>query len=186
MPSDVRAAMVSLATISPGTRGFITAFPCGLGVPGTSSLNFDADDPIAAVSVSATGGGSLCVFSNSRAHLIVDLLGVWVPTPDAPPPTEGPPPPSEDPEDMDPPVAPGDDAGVVLPSEDAAVPSGIDASPTTPRADAGSSVSQLGGTCSCRVASARSRPSAHVAFVLMLAAVQITRMRRRTKRARRA
>ncbi|MBN8615563.1 MAG: hypothetical protein J0L92_33515, partial [Deltaproteobacteria bacterium] len=131
MPSDVRAAIVSLATISPGTRGFLTAFPCGLGVPGTSSLNFDADDPIAAVSVSATGGGSLCVFSNSRTHLIVDLLGVWVPTPDAPPPTEGPPPPSEDPEDMDPPVAPGDDAGVVLPPGDAAAPSDLDAGPTT-------------------------------------------------------
>ena len=40
-----------------------------------------------ALAFGATGGGSLCVFASTRAHVIVDVLGVWVPTPAAPPPT---------------------------------------------------------------------------------------------------
>lgn len=90
MPADVRGVVANLTSASPGSRGYLTAFPCGMAVPGTSSLNFEAEPSVAALTVSATGSGSLCVFASARTDLIVDVLGVWVPTPSGPPPTSGP------------------------------------------------------------------------------------------------
>jgi hypothetical protein len=87
MPADPRAAVVNLTVTEASGRGFLTAFPCGEAVPGTSNLNFDAEGATSALAFGATGGGSLCVFASTRAHVIVDVLGVWVPTPAAPPPT---------------------------------------------------------------------------------------------------
>ncbi|MBP7551625.1 MAG: hypothetical protein KA761_15140 [Gemmatimonadaceae bacterium] len=179
IPADVRAAVVNITTLSPGTRGFVTAFPCGSAVPGTSSLNFDADDPIAAVSVSATGAGSLCVFSASRTHLIVDLLGVWVPTPGAPPPTDGPGPLPEEPDDMMMPPA-GVDAGGTDP-EDSGVPDGVEAGVDldggrSPR-DAGRGAG-LNGTCGCRASVPR---GGHTALALALA-LGLAWSRRRQRR----
>ncbi len=182
MPADARAAVVSLATLSPGTRGFVVAHPCGIPAPGTSSLNFDADDPIAALSVSALGAGSLCITSFSRTHLIVDLLGVWVPTPDAPPPTTGPGPATEDPDAMDPPTSPDLDAGWLA----------SDAGSTTLDADLSAHVDAggpgaLSGTCSCRIAARPRGPRARVeiaAAALLLALAAIARRARTRRRAR--
>jgi hypothetical protein len=87
MPADVRATVVNLTVTDASARGFLTVFPCGEAVPGTSSLNFEPDVATSALAFGATGGGSLCVFASGRAHVLVDVLGVWVPTPAAPPPT---------------------------------------------------------------------------------------------------
>lgn len=119
MPADVRAVVANLTTLSPGERGFLTAFPCGIAPPGTSSLNFDSDDPAGAITVAGVGDeGSLCLYSNARTFLIVDLLGVWVPTPGAAPPTEGEGPIPEVPEDPDPPGGGDADGGVGGSGED--------------------------------------------------------------------
>ncbi len=90
MPDDVRAVTVNLTTISPGERGHVVAYPCDLpGVPETSNLNFDSDNPAAAIAVSRlSADGRLCLYSIARTFLVVDLLGAWVPTPDAPEPTD--------------------------------------------------------------------------------------------------
>lgn len=90
IPADTRAVTVNLATISPGERGFVVAYPCDLpSVPDTSSLNFDSDNPVAAISISrVSADGRLCIYSNARTFLVVDLLGAWVPTPASPPPTD--------------------------------------------------------------------------------------------------
>jgi len=184
MPPDVRAVTVNVTTLSPGTRGFLTVHPCGIPTPGTSSLNFDADDPIAALSVSAVGAGSLCVFSTSRTHLIVDLVGVWLPTPGGTPPTEGPGPMPEEPDDMDPPAdvdaAVSSDldsgAGTV---EDAATTSDLDAAP---RARDGGASGRLSGSCACRAGRASwPRPGW---FLTALFAFALLATRRRGPRAR--
>jgi len=90
MPADLRAVTVNLTTISPGERGFVVAYPCDLpAVPETSNLNFDPDNAAAAITVSrVSADGRLCLYSNARTFLVVDLLGAWVPTPDAPAPTD--------------------------------------------------------------------------------------------------
>jgi len=112
MPADLRAAVVNLTVTDASGRGFLTAFPCGEAIPGTSSLNFDAEGATSALAFASTGSGSLCVFASTRAHVIVDVHGVWVPTPAAPPPTTVP---GVDPDAPDDPRLPDggliDDAG---------------------------------------------------------------------------
>ncbi len=77
MPANVGAAVANLTAVSAAAAGFLTAFPCGRGVPATSSLNFAAAEAMAGLTVAPVGGGSLCVFASVRTHLLVDLVGVW-------------------------------------------------------------------------------------------------------------
>lgn len=121
MPASAVAVVANLTAVSASEPGFVTAFPCGTPVPGTSSLNFPADTAVGAVSVSTLGSGSLCVFSNVRTHLIVDVLGVW--TGAATPVTPAPP------------IDDGDDVP----------PEGMDAGTMTPVVDAGRPVVDAGG-----------------------------------------
>lgn len=175
MPADVRAVIANLTTLSPGSRGFVTAFPCGTPPPSTSSLNFDSDNAAGAVTVSRTGGGSLCITSNARTYLIVDLLGVWVPTPDAAPPTDGPGTIPDEPEEMSPPElldAGVDFDGGALEGVDAPLPDGSMA-----RVDAGGGRG-LSATCGCRVAGP-SRAPLGLVLVLVGCALGLGRRRKR-------
>lgn len=165
MPADVHAIVANLTTVSTGTRGFITAYPCGMTPPSTSSLNFDSDNPAGALTISAIGGGSLCVFANQRTHLIVDLLGVWVPTPGAAPPTDGPGPAIDMPENMDPTMEVDAGAGA-----DGA--SGTDGG-------AGARGSMVTGSCGCRAGGARTPGG----LAMVLAGVLLARIVRRRHRA---
>lgn len=177
MPADVHAVVVNVVAVPGTSRGYVTAFPCGVPNPGTASLNYDSDDPAAALAVSPVGGGSLCLFSSARTHVIVDLLGVFVPTPAAPPPTPGPGPTDPDePEEMEPPTMPGDDAGTPMP---------IDGAPTTDggtaRADASArETPPVSGGCGCRAARREpGGPALTLALALTLAGVLARRSRAR-------
>ncbi len=78
MPAGIWAVTANLTVVGATQNGFLSAFPCGGSVPNTSSLNFPPNDPVGTVTVSSVGmNGNLCVFASSRAHLIVDILGVW-------------------------------------------------------------------------------------------------------------
>ncbi len=195
MPSEVFAVMANLVSISPGSRGYVSAFPCGAAVPATSSVNFDSDDPAAALVVSslgtgASGPGSLCLFASARTDLVVDVVGVWVPTPAAPPPVPGPGPIDPDrPEPMEPPTGPPDpedllDAGpevyedssvFVLPDGRVVTPADYEdgsLGPGTgpdgaPGSDGGGAAAA--GGCSCRVGAHRDASGA----ALVMAAVAL-------------
>src|SRR5690606_35148659 len=79
MPDAVWAVAANLTVVGADTPGFVAAFPCTDAIPTTSSLNFAADGPVAALSMAPVSAeGTLCIFSKSRGHLIVDLVGVWV------------------------------------------------------------------------------------------------------------
>jgi hypothetical protein len=178
VPADVRAVTVNLTTVSPGSRGFVTAYPCGISPPRTSSLNFDSDNAAGALSISAIGSGSLCLVANQRTYLIVDLLGVWVPTPDAPPPTDGPGPMPDEPENPDPPM-PDVDGGISAP-DDAGAASDADLVALDPRgADVGAS-GRLSGSCSCRAPGHATRTPAAGWLALALASLARMRGRRRS------
>ena len=158
--------------------GFVTAFPCGTPVPGTSSLTFPAETAVGSLTVSTLGSGSLCVFSNVRTHLIVDVLGVWTgapTTPIAPP---------DSPDDGDD-VAP--DAGIALVD---AGPPPTDAGDPVATADASASVDVVGedaatdapvltGGCGCRAGGARP-PGVSLSLGAMLAIASLARRRRPT------
>ncbi len=78
MPEGVWSAAVNLTAVGASNPGFLSAFPCGGSVPETSSLNFPPQDAVASLSVSRVGmNGNLCIFASSRAHVIVDIVGVW-------------------------------------------------------------------------------------------------------------
>ena len=80
MPARTGAVMVNVTAVGADAPGFVTVFPCGAEAD-TSSLNFPAGRAVGALALSTLGGGALCVRSNTRAHLIVDLLGAWAPPP---------------------------------------------------------------------------------------------------------
>lgn len=167
MPGDVSAVAVNLTALAADERGFMTAFPCGDVLPSTSSLNYIPEGPVAAMAVVPLGRGSICVYTSGRSHLIVDLLGAWVPTPDAAPPTLGPPPVDPDePDDFGPPDE-LDDGGV--PDEDGG--SEGDAGPGA--GDAGGADVDLEAGCGC----ASSEPRGSL-FMLLLGAVWVARRAR--------
>lgn len=128
MPASAVAVVANLTAVGATSGGFVTAFPCGTPVPGTSSLNFSADRAVGALTVSTLGSGSLCVFANTRTHLVVDVLGVWTgasATPTPPPPVDE----GDDipPDGLDAGVdggAPGGDATTVSPDGSGLVPDG--------------------------------------------------------------
>ncbi|MBA2664711.1 MAG: hypothetical protein H0U74_20660, partial [Bradymonadaceae bacterium] len=79
MPSKVWSVVANITAVGASNLGFMTAYPCGGSVPATSSLNFVPAKSVGALTVSSIGSqGSLCIYSSARAHLIVDLVGVWV------------------------------------------------------------------------------------------------------------
>jgi hypothetical protein len=69
------------ATGTDDGAGYVTAFPCGTGVPNVSNLNFAEGDTIPnAVTVTIGDGGRVCLFTSNAIHLIVDLNGIYTPT----------------------------------------------------------------------------------------------------------
>ncbi len=181
MPASAVAVVANLTAVGATGAGFVTAYPCGAAVPGTASLNYPADTAVGAVTVSALGGGSLCVFTNGRTHLIVDVLGVWSGASTGPmtPPDMG-----DDGDDVPP---EGTDAGVVM-TTDVGVDAGTDASvdagvvvATDAGTDAGVDAGVvddgvLNGGCGCRVGGQRSTNGA-LATAMVLA--MVARRRRR-------
>jgi MYXO-CTERM domain-containing protein len=87
MPAAVGAVVANVTVTDAAAPGYVTTFPCGTSAPATSTLNFPADRAVGGLTSTAVGDGALCLFSSVRAHVIVDLLGVWVaappPMPDA-------------------------------------------------------------------------------------------------------
>ena len=64
----------------PGARdaGFATLYACDEDQPDTSSLNFQAGQPIAnGVITKVSSQGTVCVFVHQSAHVIVDVFGVF-------------------------------------------------------------------------------------------------------------
>jgi hypothetical protein len=85
MPASVGAVVANLTVTGAEAPGYLTAYPCGAAAPEASSVNFPAAGTVAGLTVTAVGAGSLCLRSSVRAHLIVDLVGVWAAAPAAMP-----------------------------------------------------------------------------------------------------
>ncbi|MGK0362078.1 MAG: hypothetical protein ACI9U2_004398, partial [Bradymonadia bacterium] len=106
-PAGIQAAVVNLVSVQSDEAGFLTMYPCGFDAPLASALNFGAGRAVVGtVTQSSIGDGKLCLRGRNRTHLIVDLLGVWVPTPGAGMPSE-----SDPPNDVDPAIPADPDMG---------------------------------------------------------------------------
>ncbi|HEX4982726.1 MAG TPA: fibronectin type III domain-containing protein [Ilumatobacteraceae bacterium] len=76
VPTDAVAAIVNVTVVGPAHDGFATIFPCLPVPPTASNLNYSAgrDIPNGAV-VQLSPHGSVCVFTDASAHLLIDVNG---------------------------------------------------------------------------------------------------------------
>ena len=79
VPDDAEAVGISLTGVA-SRPGFLTAYPCAVGRPGTSNLNarvgIGTPNFVAGLLDSSR---SLCIYSNAGSDVIIDLAGWWSP-----------------------------------------------------------------------------------------------------------
>jgi hypothetical protein len=76
--SGVSAVSVNLTVVGSSKDGYITAYPCAVGRPDTSSVNFRAGQVIANHAVVPIGAdGRLCIYAYSTTHVVVDVMGYY-------------------------------------------------------------------------------------------------------------
>ncbi len=80
--ADAVAALVNVVAVRPSAAGFLTLFPCASspqppeGRPGSSTLNFAADDVVANSALVHIGvGGRICVYAHRTTDLVLDVTG---------------------------------------------------------------------------------------------------------------
>ena len=75
--SGVSAVALNVTVVDPDTAGYVTAFPCG-DRPLASNVNFVAGQTVPnAVVVPVSDTGEVCIFSNTPAHILIDVNG-WI------------------------------------------------------------------------------------------------------------
>jgi SpoIID/LytB domain protein len=76
VPTDAAAVVLNVTVTGPGQAGWLTVYPCGEAVPGTSNLNFAAGQTVANMVISKPGiNGSVCLMPSATTHVIVDIQG---------------------------------------------------------------------------------------------------------------
>lgn len=82
VPSDASAIALSLTAVA-DVAGFFTVYPCAAGRPETSNLNSRPGVATPNLVVAGLDGArTVCIYTNQRSHLVVDLAGWWGPGPD--------------------------------------------------------------------------------------------------------
>jgi glucose/arabinose dehydrogenase len=81
VPADATAVAINLTGVAPAGPGFLTAWASGYPQPAVSNLNFayagETDANAAILPVSP--GGNIDIYTDTAAHLIVDVTGYWLP-----------------------------------------------------------------------------------------------------------
>jgi hypothetical protein len=81
VPLDSSAVVLNVTVDRPDGSGFVTVFPCGGTLPLASNVNFVADQTVAnAVTVTVGAVGTVCVYTSTATHLIVDVSGAYSPS----------------------------------------------------------------------------------------------------------
>ena len=78
IPISTAAAVLNVTVTEPGAPGYATVYPCGTTPPTASNLNYTPGQTIPNLAIAKIGsGGSVCVYSQSPTHLVVDVLGYF-------------------------------------------------------------------------------------------------------------
>jgi peptidoglycan hydrolase-like amidase len=76
IPAGATAVAVNVTAIQPTGAGYFTVWPCGTPQPVASNVNFVAGATVANGVVAPVGpDGSICIFTNQPADVLVDVLG---------------------------------------------------------------------------------------------------------------
>jgi hypothetical protein len=78
VPITAQAVAMTVTATDTTDAGFLTVYPCGSQVPNASNLNFGPGTTIANLVISKLGtSGTVCVYSSTPTHLIVDVAGYF-------------------------------------------------------------------------------------------------------------
>lgn len=77
VPAGAAAVAVNVTVTEPSAPGFLTVFPCQATLPVVSNINYTAGQTVANLVQIGTSGGTICVHSHSRAHVVIDLEGTY-------------------------------------------------------------------------------------------------------------
>ena len=77
VPAGAEAVVLNVTVTEPQRNGFVTAYPCDTARdPNTSNLNYTAGQTVPnLVVVKPSAAGTVCLYTQSAAHLVVDVNG---------------------------------------------------------------------------------------------------------------
>ena len=71
-PAWAATVVLNVTVTEPTAPGFITVYPCGIGTPLASNLNYGVGTTVAIAAIVQVGtDGKVCLFNSSPTHLIV-------------------------------------------------------------------------------------------------------------------
>jgi hypothetical protein len=76
VPGDATAVTLNVTATDADIAGYLTVWPCAGAPPTASNVNYPAHTPVPnAVTVALSDRGSVCVFTERRAQVVVDVFG---------------------------------------------------------------------------------------------------------------
>lgn len=76
--SGISAVSMNLTAVDADGGGYLTAYPCDVARPETSSVNYGTGQIVANhVVVPVAADGSVCVFAYATSHVLVDVMGYY-------------------------------------------------------------------------------------------------------------
>lgn len=76
--ANAKAVSANITAVDGSGPGWVAAYPCSGGTPSVSNVNYDQGSPVAnAAELTLSATGSLCLFSYTDVHVIVDVNGWW-------------------------------------------------------------------------------------------------------------
>src|SRR4029077_11940995 len=76
VPGDASAVALNITGVEPDEAGYMTVWPCDVPRPDASNLNFTRGAVVANGVIAPVGAsGKVCLYSNHKSHLLVDIAG---------------------------------------------------------------------------------------------------------------
>ncbi len=80
LPADTQNVVLTVAAVTPGANGYFTLYPCGTPKPLASSMNFTKGVTLAnTVITKLAPTGTVCVYTNVTANIVIDVSGSLTP-----------------------------------------------------------------------------------------------------------
>ena len=81
VPGDATAVVINVTAAEADGVGFLTVYPCSATPPVVSNVNYIANRAVPNLAtVRLSSAGSVCVYSERNAHVIVDVFGAYAPS----------------------------------------------------------------------------------------------------------
>ncbi len=77
VPADALSASLNITSLSATTDGYMTVYPCGIGTPNTSNVNYTTGSTVANFVISKLGSGKVCVYTSGATGLLIDVSGAF-------------------------------------------------------------------------------------------------------------